>query len=92
MEYDFAKPKTVSSASVCWYDDTGGGQCRAPKSWRLTYKAGQNWVPAAGASAYGTPQNTYNAATFTPVTASAFRIEVQLQPSYSGGILRWRLE
>jgi len=92
VEYDLAKPKTVSSASVYWYDDTGGGQCRVPKSWRLTYKVGPNWVPVAGASAYGTGRNKYNAVTFTPVTASAFRIEVQLQSGYSGGILRWRLE
>lgn len=91
MEYDFAKPKTVSSVSVYWYDDTGGGQCRVPKSWRLTYKAGDTWVPVSGASAYGTAPDKYNKTTFTPVTASAFRVEVQLQSGFSGGILRWRL-
>lgn len=91
VEYDLAKPKTVSSASVYWYDDTGGGQCRVPKSWRVTYRDGQNWVPVVGASTYGTASNGYNAVTFTPVTASAFRVEVQLQDGFSGGILRWRL-
>ncbi len=91
-EYDLAHPKTVSSASVYWYDDTGGGECRVPKSWRLTYKdSAGNWVPVTGASAYGVAPDKYNAVKFTPVTASAFRIEAQLQDTFSGGILRWRL-
>ena len=91
VQYDFPHSKTVSSASVYWYDDTSSGQCRVPKSWRLTYQQNGEWVPVAGASAYGTEQNKYNAVSFTPVTASAFRVEVQLQPGVSGGVLRWRV-
>jgi len=91
VEYDLTKPKTVSSASVYWFDDTGSGQCRVPKSWRLTYKVGATWVPVSGASAYGTAPDKYNKTTFTPVTASAFRVEVQLQDGFSGGVLRWHL-
>ena len=91
VEYDLAKPETVSSASVYWYDDTGSGQCRVPKSWRLTYKNGDTWTPVAANMAYETDQNQYNTIKFTPVTASAFRLEVQLQDGFSGGVLRWRL-
>ena len=91
VEYAGAHPKTVSSASVYWYDDTGSGQCRVPKSWRVTYRDGDNWIPVAGASAYGTDRDKYNAVTFTLITASAFRLEAQLQDGFSGGILRWRL-
>ena len=91
MEYDFAHPKTISSASVYWYDDSGSGQCRVPKSWRLTYQQNGEWVPVPGASSYGTMPDKYNAVSFAPVTASAFRVEAQLQPGFSGGILRWRL-
>ena len=91
VQYDLAHPKTVSAASVYWYDDTGGGECRVPKSWRLTYKQNGAWVPVTTDTAYETDQNQFNTIKFTPVTASAFRLEVQLQSGYSGGILRWRL-
>ena len=87
------QPKTVSSVSVYWYDDTGTGRCRVPKSWRLTYKNNEtpDWTPVSGATAYGMDRDKYNKVTFTPVTAAHFRVEAQLQDGVSGGILRWRL-
>ena len=30
VQYDFAKPTTVSTVSVYWFDDTGRGGCRVP--------------------------------------------------------------
>jgi hypothetical protein len=33
-----------------------------------------------------------NRVTFTPVTTTALRLEVQLQPKFSGGILEWRMK
>jgi len=30
--------------------------------------------------------------TFNPVETQALRLEVQLQPEWSGGILEWRVE
>lgn len=90
-EYDFTTPKTVSSVSVYWFDDTGSGQCRVPKSWRVTCKTGDTWTPVQAASAYGAAPNTYNKVAFAPITASAIRVEAQLQDGYSGGILRWRV-
>jgi len=90
-EYDFPKAKTLSSASVYWFDDTGGGQCRVPQSWRLTYKDGDTWKPVEATGPYGVAPDTYNKVTFTPVTTTALRVEVQLQNGFSGGILRWRV-
>ena len=90
-QYDLPKPTLVSSVSVFWYDDTGSGQCRVPKSWRLTYKDGDTWKPVDGAGAYGVAPDAYNKVAFRPITASSLRVEVQLQDGFSGGILRWRL-
>ncbi len=90
-EYDFPKAQTFSSASVYWFDDTGVGQCRVPKSWRLTYKDGDTWKPVQTTGNYPAAPNAYNKVTFAPVTASALRVEVQLQDGFSGGILRWRV-
>lgn len=92
VEYDFPQARKFTSASVYWFDDTGNGQCRVPKSWQLTYKDGNAWKPVEGVGTYGVAPDTYNKVKFTPVTASAVRLEVQLQDGFSGGVLRWRLD
>jgi hypothetical protein len=89
--YDYARPVTVSATEVYWFDDTGQGQCRVPVSWRLLYKDGDTWRPVANPSPYGTARDAYNRTTFTPVRASAFRLEAQLGAGVSGGILEWRI-
>jgi hypothetical protein len=89
----FDKPTKVSAVSVYWFDDTrNGGGCRVPKSWRLVYQSGGEWKPVEGAATFGTSLDKYNHVAFTPVTTTALRIEVQLQPQFSGGILEWKCE
>jgi len=99
VQYDFEKPQTVSSVEVYWWDERRTkANCRVPQSWRLLYKEAatwrpvsddSDWKPVPAASAYGTEMDKFNHVTFTPVTAKALRIEVQLQPEWSGGILEW---
>jgi len=93
VAYRLQKPATVSEADVYWYDDTGRGQCRVPASWRLLYKDGKEWkaVKLTAGAKYGTAKDTFNKIAFEPVTAAEFRLEVQLQPKVSGGILEWRV-
>ncbi len=91
VQYDFARPKTLSKAEVYWFDDTGRGGCRVPKSWRLLYRDGKEWKPVEGASSYGVERDKLNGVTFQPVATKAIRLEVQLQANFSGGILEWRL-
>jgi len=92
VQYDFDSPQKVSAVSVYWFDDEPVKRhCRAPKSWRLLYRDGEKWRPVEGASAYGTALNKYNHVTFTPVTTTALRIEVELDPPWSGGILEWKV-
>lgn len=89
VQYEFKKPASVSSVSVYWFDDTGRGQCRVPASWRLLYRDGGEWKPVEDASAYGVARDTYNKTAFKGVTTDALRVEVQLQDTFSGGILEW---
>ena len=91
VAYEFARPKTLSKAEVYWFDDTGRGQCRVPKSWRLLWRDGSAWKPVEATSPYGVERDKLNLVAFKPVTTKALRIEVQLQPNVSGGILEWRL-
>jgi hypothetical protein len=91
VQVTFPKSRAVGSVEVYWFDDTGKGQCRVPKSWRLTYKDGDAWKPVAGAGEFGCAKDTFNKVAFDAVTTTALRIEVQLQDKFSGGILEWRV-
>jgi hypothetical protein len=89
---DFPKPRTVSRVEVFWFDDSGHGGCRVPQSWRVVYRDGPQWKPAAHAKVDPVTRDRFNAATFDPVETKALRIEVQLQPEMSGGVLEMRVK
>lgn len=91
VAYEFPKPVTLSKAEVYWFDDTGRGGCRVPKSWRLLWLDGNDWKPVEAAGDYGIEKDKFNTITFKPVTTKSLRLEVQLQPGFSGGILEWRV-
>lgn len=98
VEYEFAEPEQVSESSVYWFDDTGHGECRIPKAWRLYYKdtaAGATgaWRPVqlAEDSDYATAKDAFNTVHFTPITTTALRLEADLQDEWSGGIEEWNV-
>jgi DUF1680 family protein len=91
VQYDFKEPTEVSSMEVYWFDDTGRGACRVPASWRLLSLQGGKWAPVKTSAAYGLEKDRYNRVDFEPTEADALRIEVKLQPGFSGGILEWRV-
>jgi len=92
VELTFAKPSTVSSSDVYWFDDTGRGGVRVPASWRLLYKSGDQWLPVQTSGAYGVARNAWNAVTFTPITTAALRIELTMQQGFSAGLQEWRIK
>jgi uncharacterized protein len=92
VEMAFAKPSTVSETEVYWFDDTGRGSVRIPQSWRLLYKDGETWKPVEDASAFGVARNGWNKVTFRPVTTSALRIELTMQPDVSAGLQEWKVK
>ena len=77
---------------VYWFDDTGSGESRRPASWRVLYKDGEEWKPVEPAGPYGVEKDRYNRVTFKPVTTSALKREVTLQPEWSAGIQEWKLK
>lgn len=92
VELTFAKPATVSSAEVYWFDDTGRGSVRVPASWRLLYKSGNEWLPVTTQGASGVERNNWNAVTFAPVTTTALRIELAMQQGFSAGLQELRVK
>jgi DUF1680 family protein len=92
VEMTFAKPSTVSVTRIYWFDDTGRGGVRVPASWRLLYKAGDEWRPVETAGALGVARDGWNTVAFTPVTTTALRIEVVMQPRFSAGVQEWTVK
>lgn len=104
VQYNFKTPRALTRCAVYWFDDTGaGGACRVPASWRILYRVPQqadadenntpeDWRPVETDAAYGCQPDQLNAVTFKPVTTNGLRLEVQLQPDFSGGILEWQAE
>lgn len=92
IERELDEPQRVSQVAVYWFDDTGRGGCRVPSAWRLLYRDGDAWKPVVNASEFGVAKDLFNAASFDPVTTDALKLEVQLQPDMSGGILEWQIK
>jgi len=91
VQYDFDKPKTISRSAVYFFDDTGRGGCRIPKSWRLLYKDGNQWKDVVVKGKYGTAKDRFNRITFDPIRTTSLRLEAQLQSNFSAGILEWQI-
>jgi uncharacterized protein len=91
IEYVFQAPATVSASEVYWFDDTGRGEVRVPRGWRLLYKDGPDWKPVDVKGPYGVEKDRYNAVTFTPVTTIGLRLEVIMQPQWSAGVQEWKV-
>ncbi|TWT42655.1 beta-L-arabinofuranosidase domain-containing protein [Botrimarina hoheduenensis] len=106
LQADFDQPRDLRSVSVYWCDDSSRydhaptgpfdkaineADCRVPASWRLLYRDGQDWKPVQTDGPYGTDVNRFNVTSFAPVVTTALRIEVQLAPEASAGVLEWRI-
>ncbi|MDB6030687.1 MAG: hypothetical protein JWM16_1025, partial [Verrucomicrobiales bacterium] len=91
VEWGFPKARKVSAVDIYWFDDSGKGGCRVPKSWKLFYRVGESWKPVEEVGTFGVRSDTYNKVAFKGVQAEGLRLEVQLQPNFSGGILEWKV-
>lgn len=100
VQYSYERPRKFSQAAVYWFDDTGQGACRVPQSWRLLYQVKAREMAAEGewqpvelvAGAYECAPDKLHVVQFKPVETTGLRLEVQLQPNFSGGVLEWRVE
>lgn len=91
VQLDFNEPVTVSSVEVYWYDDTGRGECRVPKSWKLLYRDGGEFKEVSNASGYGVDKDKFNKTSFDAVETDGLRVEIQLQENWSAGIIELKV-
>ncbi len=91
VQYNWKKPVTVAGAKVFWFDDTGRGACRLPVSWKILYQDGDAWKPVAARSDYPVQLDKWCQVTFAPVTTTALRLSLQLQPTWAAGVHEWKV-
>ncbi|MDR1962517.1 MAG: discoidin domain-containing protein, partial [Planctomycetaceae bacterium] len=92
IEIDFGNKKKISQSSVYWFDDTGKGGCRVPKSWTLSYldNDSNKWQPVKTTETFGVEKDKYNTVKFDEVETRGLRMDIRLQKDFSGGILEWK--
>lgn len=91
VQYDFAKSRELSGASVYWFDDTGRGQCRVPQSWEIQYLDGSDWKPVRAEGEYGIAKDQMNTVKFAPIQTTSVRLVAHLPKGFSSGILEWQV-
>jgi hypothetical protein len=89
IDYTWSEPRRVTSARVYWFDDTGSGQCRLPKSARLLWKDGDSWKPVGGALPVAADR--WCEVDFPAVTTAALRLELEQQDRFASGVLAWNV-
>jgi hypothetical protein len=92
VQSEFDTARKVSAVEVYWFDDTPGGGCALPASWRVLCREAGQWKEVANAQADPIAKDKFNRASFDQVETQAVRLEVQLRPGFSGGILEWKVE
>ena len=84
LEYEFEAPAPVSSSRVYYFADKRF--CNLPESWRLLYRDGEEWRPAATDGAFTVEQDAWSTVEFEQVVTRALRLEVEPRTvSYEAG-------
>jgi hypothetical protein len=63
-----------------------------PQSWKVLYRDGELWKEVVNAKADAIAKDKFNRMSFDAVETTGLRLEVQLRPDFSGGILEWKVE
>jgi hypothetical protein len=92
VQYEFPERSSVSRVTVYWFDDTGIGECRIPKEWKILYRAGTEWKPVQNTTPYECVKDRASTVTFAPVETDAVRLEAQLPADFSAGIYEWTVD
>jgi DUF1680 family protein len=90
IQIDYDAPKRVQRARIYWFDDGPKGGCRVPAAARVLVRAGDGWRIAT--TELGVEKDRFNVANFAPVDTTAVRVEVDLLPGASAGVLEWRID
>ena len=66
--------------------------CAFRASWRLLYKDGDQWKPVDASGAVRRREGRLEHGPFKPVTTTALRLELMMQPDVSAGVQEWKVK
>jgi DUF1680 family protein len=89
VEYDWSQPVSTKQIEVYWWDDHQG--VRLPKTCRLKFWDGNDFSEITNASGLGVVGDKFNVTTFSEVTTTKLRLEMDSDGEFSTGILEWRV-
>ena len=89
VQYEWTQPIATKQIEVYWWMDGQG--VGAPKSCRLLYWNGTEFVPVANAKGFGVARDTFNVTTFDEVKTAKLRLEIVSDGTLSTGVLEWRV-
>ena len=89
VQLGWSQPITTNKIDVYWWIDGRG--VGAPKSCRLLYWNGAEFVPVTNAQGLGVKGNTFNTTTFDEVKTDKLRLEIVSDGRLSTGILEWKV-
>jgi DUF1680 family protein len=89
VQYDWSQPVATNKIDVYWWIDGRG--VGAPRSCRLLYWNGSEFIPVPNASGLGVAGNAFNTTTFDAVQTDKLRLEIVSDGRLSTGILEWRV-
>jgi DUF1680 family protein len=101
VQYEWTEQVSIDKVEVYWaVDHPKSGaipgssslqRMQAPRSYRILYWNGSDFVPVAQPQGLRTDLDTFNATIFEPVKISKLRLEVIPQSGGVAGILEWRV-
>jgi len=88
VQYTWKTPQSVKGIKLFWFDDTGRGECRLPKNWRLEVQVNGAWQKYNSTPA---EMDKWSEIQFAPVKTTAMRIVVEQQAGWASGIHEWKV-
>jgi len=89
VQYDWTMPIATNKIDVYWWIDGQG--VGAPKSCRLLFWNGMEFIPVSRATGLGIAGNCFNSTTFDEVHTNKLRLEIISDGRLSTGILEWKV-
>ncbi|MCH8241694.1 MAG: glycoside hydrolase family 127 protein [Planctomycetes bacterium] len=90
FQYTWEKEMAITGVEIYWFDDTGRGEIRLPKSWKLQSQQNGEWkdVPL---DENPIALDKWCKVAFDKVTTTALRLVVQQQERWATGIHEWKV-
>jgi len=89
VQYEWLQPIATKQVDIYWWIDRQG--VGAPKSCRLLYWDGKEFVPVSNPAGLGVAGDQFNTTTFDEVNTSKLRLEITSDGRLSTGILEWKV-